>query len=71
MATWKAGIRVLKRRSTCPAADFRKVGRHEFGHVEGLGHTGFIAIMRTGGQTFHAIQDDDKDGLIDIYGAYP
>jgi len=27
--------------------------------------------MRTGAQTCHAIQADDKDGLIDIYGAYP
>lgn len=54
-------------------ADARKVANHEQGHVEGLDHvpSGSTAIMVQGGTGFFAIQTDDRNGIISIYGAYP
>jgi hypothetical protein len=53
-------------------ADSRKVATHEFGHVNGLGHTGFAtAVMVSGQASFYNVKPNDLDGLQAIYGAYP
>ncbi len=53
-------------------ADSRKVSTHEFGHVHGLGHTGFAnAVMIEGQASFFGVKPNDLDGLQAIYGAYP
>lgn len=55
------------------SADARKVANHEMGHAQGLAHegSGTTAIMRQGPLTYFYVQADDRDGIIDIYGAYP
>ena len=58
--------------TTVCRADSRKVGTHELGHAEGLGHTGISpAVMRQGATTYWKAQANDKSGIIAIYGAYP
>lgn len=56
-------------------ADAYKVMSHEFGHAEGLAHETIntVAIMVQGepATQYHAVKQDDKDGIIHIYGAYP
>jgi hypothetical protein len=54
-------------------ADIRKVSRHELGHAEGLGHAGDTerSIMRQGATDFFGIQQNDQDGIVSLYGAYP
>jgi hypothetical protein len=54
-------------------ADARKVANHEMGHVQGLAHewSPVIAVMRTGGVDYYALQPDDVAGIQHIYGAYP
>lgn len=52
-------------------ADSRKVATHELGHCEGLGHTGFAAIMKQGAVSFVTVQSNDIAGIIAVYGAYP
>lgn len=53
--------------------DARKTSNHEMGHVQGLTHESSptIAIMRSGFLSYFHVQDDDEDGIVDIYGAYP
>ena len=52
-------------------ADARKVTNHEFGHMEGLGHeTPTVAVLRQDALSFYAVQADDRNGIIAIYGAY-
>jgi hypothetical protein len=53
--------------------DARKVTNHEFGHMEGLDHEASptVAVMRQGALSFYAVQTDDRNGIIAIYGAYP
>jgi predicted Zn-dependent protease len=50
-------------------ADARKVARHETGHVQGLGHTGYTAIMKQGDVCFNPmqLQPNDIAGLQTIY----
>ena len=56
-------------------ADAHKVVSHEFGHAEGLAHEALsvVAIMVQGepASAYHAVKQDDKNGIIHIYGAYP
>lgn len=52
----------------CGAADSRYVVTHEFGHLEGLGHTSYAAVMHQGGERFWAPQTNDIQGLQAIYG---
>lgn len=54
-------------------ADARKVANHEMGHCEALGHTASsnAAIMHQGAVSYYHVQTADKNGIIDIYGAYP
>lgn len=56
-------------------ADAHKVVSHEFGHAEGLAHEAstVVAIMVQGEpwSQYHAVKQDDKNGIIHIYGAYP
>lgn len=54
-----------------------KVADHETGHAQGLAHVSDAAIgtraaIRRKGALFYSdVQTDDRDGIIDIYGAYP
>ncbi len=53
-------------------ADGRKVATHETGHIEGLGHTGYTAVMRQGAESFYQPQANDISGMQTIYtGLYP
>ena len=52
-------------------ADSRKVTDHELGHSEGMGHSSAVALMRQGALAHWALQTDDRNGVIAIYGAYP
>lgn len=51
-------------------ADGRKVATHETGHVEGLGHTGYTAIMHQGAESFYTPQANDINGIQTIYTGY-
>ena len=59
--------------STVCHGDARKVTNHEFGHMEGLDHEASptVSIMRQGALSFYAVQADDRNGIIAVYGAYP
>jgi Matrixin len=50
-------------------ADSRKVGTHELGHGEGLGHTGYTAVMHQGAESFWVPQSNDIQGMQHIYGS--
>jgi hypothetical protein len=54
------------------AADARKVSNHEMGHAQGLAHTFApeVSIMRQGWLSYYQLRDDDKNGIVAIYGAY-
>src|SRR4029077_9980379 len=49
--------------------DARYAARHETGHVQSLGHTGYAAIMSNAipSPVFHTLQPNDKSGLEGIY----
>lgn len=49
--------------------DARYAARHETGHVQSLGHTGYAAIMNNAvpNPVFHTLQSNDKQGLEGIY----
>lgn len=49
-------------------ADSRKVATHELGHGEGLGHTGYTAIMHQGAESFWVPQTNDIQGMQHVYG---
>lgn len=49
--------------------DDRAVLSHEFGHEEGLGHTGITQSVMGG--VHYNPQANDKAGIVSIYGAYP
>lgn len=60
----------LQYSTTAPMqADARKVALHETGHVQGLGHTGYTAIMASGAEYFNpmTLQPNDINGLQTIY----
>ena len=48
-------------------ADGRKVATHETGHVMGLGHTSYTAVMHQGAEPFYSLQSNDIQGLQAIY----
>lgn len=52
-------------------ADGRKVAAHETGHVLGLGHTGYTAVMHQGPENFYTPQQNDINGLNSIYPGNP
>jgi hypothetical protein len=54
-------------------ADGRKVINHEFGHAEGLAHepANVNSVMRQGALSDYHVQLYDRNGIIQIYGAYP
>jgi hypothetical protein len=49
-------------------ADSRKVATHELGHAEGLGHTGYTAVMHQGAMSFWTVQTNDIQGMQAVYG---
>jgi matrixin len=49
-------------------ADSRKVGTHELGHAEGLGHTSFTAVMHQHAESFWTPQTNDIQGMQAVYG---
>ena len=51
------------------SADSRKVATHELGHAEGLGHTGFTAVMHQGAESFWTVQTNDVQGMQAVYGS--
>lgn len=54
---------------TVTQADSRKVGTHELGHAEGLGHTNFTAVMHQSAESFWAPQTNDIQGMQAVYGS--
>jgi Matrixin len=48
-------------------ADGRKVSTHETGHLMALGHTGYVAVMHQGPESYYALQINDIQGLEAIY----
>lgn len=52
--------------------DARKTSNHEMGHAQGLAHefSPTTAVMRQGFLSYFHVQDDDEDGIVEIYGAY-
>jgi hypothetical protein len=53
--------------------DARKVANHEMGHAQGLAHESqdVAAVMRQGFLSIYHVKQDDENGIIHIYGAYP
>ena len=51
--------------------DARKVSNHEMGHAQGLAYEKDItAVMVQGFVSWYHVKNDDKNGIIHIYGAY-
>jgi hypothetical protein len=56
-------------RYDCGSADSRYVVTHELGHLQGLGHTSYSALMHQGGEPFWQPRTNDIQGLQAIYGS--